>query len=294
MTRPARWILVVAMACGLAISAPGTSARGASCEPLPPAVGCGADAGPDGAFHGLIGVAGQGWVLDLSSRSGTEPGCGDCTWTVLLDCPGTVPTDPDSAPSCAGLVAGNNCPEGLLPFRLYLTTDAVSDELVGTVCLGGSTQIVAVGEDAEADIERYLRDVTPPELVITKRPAGPTLTGLPTYFTAAVPAGAATPVAFGSAMVSESITLDPQRVEWEWGDGQASDWAAVGVEQRHRYLEDGQMAGELTTVWAATYTATYDGRTVGPFDATGTVRRTQPFDELVDTSRPVLVGGDRQ
>jgi len=267
------------------------AAAGDGCGDLPVTVDCGTSSDPsNGYFHGLIGVTGQDWVLDVASHSGNSPGCGDCVWTITLDCPETSPGDPDNSTGCAGLVAGGQCPPDALPFRLYLTTTSVTDELIGRICLGGASHIVLVSEDAEADVERYLHDVTPPDLVIHRRPHGATLTGLPTYFTASVPAAALGPVSFGSANLSESITLEPREVDWTWGDGTTSGWLLVDATAAHRYLASGIEAGILTTRWSATYTATFEGRTVGPFPATGELDHGQPFTERVDTSSPVLVG----
>ncbi len=267
------------------------SASGGSCGDLPVSVDCGTSSDPDGGyFHGLIGVTGQSWVLDVASRSGNSPGCADCTWSIALDCPQTSPGNPDSSIGCAGMVAGAQCPPDAVPFRLYLTTTTVADELIGRICLGGTSQIVLVSEDADSDVERYLHDVTPPDLVVHRRPHGATLTGLPTYFTASVPVGGLGPVSFGSADLRESITLEPRQVDWAWGDGTASGWMPVDATAEHRYLARGVEPGILTTRWSATYTATFEGHTVGPFPASGELDHPQPFTERVDTSTPVLVG----
>jgi hypothetical protein len=185
---------------------------------------------------------------------------------------------------------GARCPPNALPYRLYLTTSTLTNHLVGDICLGGGRHVVLVGQDAEADVDRYLRDVVPPDLLIHRRPHGPTLTGLPTYFRAGVPADGVGPIGFGGPTVSEAITLAAEQVDWAWGDGVSSGWLPVAAVAQHRYLEGGVLAGTLTTRWSATYTATFEGRTVGPFTANGVVERRQPFVVPVDTSRPVLVG----
>jgi hypothetical protein len=285
-----RVAVIVALAGCAVVATPLPAARGDGCGTLPSQVGCGASADPAaGYFHGVIGVTGQGWVLATSSHAGTRPGCGDCVWTVTLDCPQVSPGDPDYAPACSGLRAGSGCPEGELPFNLYLSTAAVTDELVGRVCLGGSSQIVEVGSDAEADVARYLGAITPPDLLLTRRPHGPTLTGLPTYFTATPPRDGLGPEAFGGPTVREAITVTPRRMAWQWGDGESSDWLAVGATVTHRYLAAGTVTVTLTTEWSATYVASFDGQTVGPFDATGVIDRDQTSVERIDSSRPVLV-----
>lgn len=281
--------LVVAATAITATLVPSPSAA-EDCGDLPVSVSCGVGADPpDGYFHGVIGVTGQGWVLGLSSHAGNSPGCGDCVWTISLDCPGSSPSDPGDTTGCAGMQAGLECPPGTLPYRLYLTTSSVNEEVVGIVCLGGTYRIVLVSEDAQADVDRHLHDVAPPDLAIHRRPRGATLTGLPTYFTAEVPAGGVGPFAFGDPTISESITLVPQEIDWIWGDGTSSGWLAVPAWAMHRYLTDGVFPGILITRWAATYTATFEGQTVGPYAATGTLDHRQPFLELVDTSNPTLV-----
>jgi hypothetical protein len=76
---------------------------------------------------------------------------------------------------------------------------------------------------------------------------------------------------------------------WQWGDGESSDWLAVGATVTHRYLAAGTVTVTLTTEWSATYVASFDGQTVGPFDATGVIDRDQTSVERIDSSRPVLV-----
>ena len=298
MTRRARRIrsLTVTVLLSLAIAAALSSTRlatsvAADCGDLPISVSCGTSADPAGGyFHGLIGVTGQDWVLNLASHAGNGPGCSDCVWTVALDCPQTSPQQPDETAGCVGMNSGARCPPNSLPYRLYLTTSSVTNEVVGDVCLGGGLRIVLVGEDAESDVERYLHDVTPPDLLIHRKPRSATLTGLPTYFTASAPATGLGPVSFGGPTVSEAITVVPEQVMWAWGDGTSSGWLAVSATATHRYLTGGVLNGTLTTRWSATYTASFEGRTVGPFRAKGTIDRAQPFVERVDTSRPVLVG----
>lgn len=289
---PMRWLVAALVLVGVLSAGRPAPAAADDCGDLPVSVSCGTSADPEsGSFHGLIGVTGQDWVLSLASHSGDTAGCGDCVWTIALDCPLTAPGNPDSSVGCGGFSAGSRCPADELPFNLYLTTATVVNELVGLICLGGRSHIVLVGADAEADVERYLQDVRPPELLIHRRPHGPTLTGLPTYFSASVPVEATRPVGFGSSTVSESITLDPRQVDWAWGDGSSSGWLPSEETAEHRYLSGGVQLGTLTTRWGATYTATFEGRTVGPFTATGTVDRSQPFTEPVDTSDPTLVSG---
>src|SRR3954466_13120588 len=84
---------------------------------VPVCTGVGADQ-TRGQFHGLIMVAGQPDVLATAARSGTQPGCGDCTWTLILACLGNNPIDPPSEQACVG--AGNplNCRARQASYRL--------------------------------------------------------------------------------------------------------------------------------------------------------------------------------
>jgi hypothetical protein len=266
-----------------ALAVPG-SARADDCGNVPADCGVTADQG-SGVFHGLIAVTDQGWVLDVAGRSGTESGCGDCVWTVVLACPTNTPTGDQT--KC--VVADSPvCQPGQLLYRLYLSTRAETDVLEGTVCLGGTSSVVPISADAAADVDRYLRDVTPPDLTITTRPRGLTLTGLPTYFTAAPPATLG-PVPFGGPTVTETISIRPVQVQWQWGDGTESGWLPAGDTATHAYRKAGRRTGTLTTSWAATYTVTYAGRTFGPYDADSRLRKQQPFTKRVATSRPILV-----
>jgi hypothetical protein len=287
----ARFVVVTLLACCGVLVPPFPSAHADPCSALHPIAACEVTAGPDGYFHGVIGLAGQGWVLDASAHDGAEPGCGDCAWSLVLDCPHSDPEDPGSSAGCAGLGGGYTCPPDRIPYRLYLTSSQVTDQLVGTVCLGGTSQVVTVGITAASDVERYLHDLTPPDLVIVRRPPGPTLAGLATFLTALPPSARPGPIAFGGPAISEAITVHPVRVRWLWGDGASSGWQTVDATATHRYLAAGSDDAMLIAEWSASYDVTFDGRTVGPFDARGQVQRSQHFTEQVTASNPVLVSG---
>lgn len=299
MTRTTQWLRSVATTGVLAITLVTvlsttrvTPSAADDCGDLSASVTCGVGTDPsDSYFHGLIGVTDQDWVLDLASHAGDDSSCDDCVWTITLDCPHTAPGQPDDTIDCAGMGNTSRCPPGSLPYRLYLTTSTETNRAVGDICLGGGLHVVAVGEDAAADVERYVDDVTPPDLVIHRRPHGSTLTGLPTYFRANLPKGLG-PVSFGGPTVTETITLAADQADWAWGDDTSSGWLPVSAEAVHRYLKSGLLDGTLTTQWSATYTATFEGRTVGPFRAKGVIDHRQPFVEPVDTSQPVLIAPD--
>jgi uncharacterized membrane protein len=250
--------------------------------------GCGVDAGPGGAFHGLLAVAGEPWVLETAAHVGTQPGCGDCTWEIVLACPRASPTDPGSQTGCAVAARSGGCRSGQRLYRVYLSTAVVLDQVVGTVCLGDGNEPVPVGAIAAGDVQRYLRNVRPPDQRVVTRPPHATLAGLRTFFTAHPPADLV-PVRFGGPDVTETITITPRRLDWRWGDGTATGWAPDTSTRSHTYLRGGAEQGTLTTRWGADYTVSYEGETVGPLRATGSVVVQQPFRVAVGTSSPVLV-----
>src|SRR3954454_19904035 len=90
-----------------------------------------------GEFHGLIAVKGQRDVLQTAAHSGTAAGCGDCVWTLVMMCLANTPNDPHNQQPCVGAARSLKCRPGQTAFRLYLTTAAVTNELVETLCLGG-------------------------------------------------------------------------------------------------------------------------------------------------------------
>jgi hypothetical protein len=171
---------------------------------------------------------------------------------------------------------------------VYLTTDAVTDQVAGTVCIGGPNQPIPIGDQAAGDVERYLKNITPPDLEIATRPRVATLAGLPTYF-AARPPSRLPPALFGGPEITETITIAPLRAEWRWGDGDETGWEQVGPRLMHSYLYGGLARGSVTTRWGATYTVTYAGETAGPYDGNGRLTKRQAFRLPVRTSSPTLV-----
>jgi hypothetical protein len=250
---------------------------------------CGVNSNQDsGQFHGLIAVQGAPWVFAASAHSGTKAGCGDCTWSIVLACPEATPGDPGSERSCAAASDAAACHRRQLLYRIYLTTDAVTDEIAGTICLGGARQPIPIGDHAAADVQRYLKNVIPPGLDITTRPKTATLAGLATYFSARPPA-TLKPVPFGGPEITETITIAPSKADWRWGDSEASGWTKAASTLTHSYIHGGSAHGDLTTRWGATYTITYGGQTFGPYDATGHLTKRQAFTLPVHTSSPTLV-----
>lgn len=162
---------------------------------------------PHGDFHGLIAVTGHPDVLAAGAHAGSQPGCGDCVWTLLSACPHSAPNPAGADSLCHGAVGAPNCPRGVLE-RLYLSDQVVTFELRATLCLRAGEHVVPVGDLARADVDRYLKNVRPPRLAITTKPGHETLAGLPTYFTAAPPRTLG-PHPFGGGQVTEAITLAP-------------------------------------------------------------------------------------
>jgi hypothetical protein len=296
-----RW-LPIASACFLLATVAPTFAQNLSTCPDPNAPDCGISGGltadqAQGDFHGLIMVNGQPGVLETAAGSGTEPGCGDCEWTIVLACVFSDPNSHDTEHACPGSLQSRQCRRGESLFRLYLSTEAVRNALVDLLCLGGLEDVVPVGDIAAADVERYLRDVTPPDLRITVQPPHGVLAGLPAYFRVQPPEDLA-PVPFGGPTITETITITPADYVWHWGDGTAhlvtDDPGAPYPDGRvtHTYLTAGEVTGTLTTRWGATYTITVAGGTYGPYDATGgAVDRTQAFTVTVTAARSHLVSG---
>ena len=283
----AAMLLAVAAALVAVVVPSGVPARADDNCPGVSSVGCGVNADRD-HYEGLIAVDDAPWVLQLGGHAGTTPGCGDCRWTLVIDCGNVSVSDPDSLTSCVGAVQSSSCKPGQVLYRLYLTTDAQSDVLEGRLCLGNGRAPIPVGERAESDVSRYLRDVTPPPLEITTRPSGATLAGLPTFFRGRS-TGSMRPVTFGSAPVHETITVVPNLAEWSWDGGAGAGWVPPGEAVSHAFAAGGTAAVSLITRWGATYTVNYQGRSFGPYEATGEVVGTQQLSMRVLTSRPVLV-----
>ena len=250
-----------------------------------------------GEFHGLIAVKGQPDVLAIAARSGTSAGCGDCVWTLVMMCVGNTPVDPHNQQPCVGAARSLRCRPGQTAFRLYLTTDAATNQLVETLCLGGVDDVIPVGDIAAADVGRYLKDVTPPDLVFRFQPPRAAVAGLPAYFMLRTPTDLQ-PAQLSSSTpgIVETITIAPLHYAWSWGDGSkdltTDDAGAPYPDGKvtHTYARGGTVHGSVTTQWGATYTITTEGQTFGPYDATGgVVPRTQTFTLPVATAHSHLV-----
>jgi hypothetical protein len=206
---------------------------------------------------------------------------------VALACPTSSPTDPSA---CGGDGNPLTCATGQLLYRLYLTDAAVTDEVVGELCLGGPSRLIPIGDQAMADVSRYLATATPPRLTLAIRPAGLTLAGLPTELRLRPPVGLH-PTEFGGPEVTEAITLHVESTQWSFGDGSTAARQTGDPAVTHRYLAAGTDQIRLTVRWGATYLVGYAGQTFGPYDATGQLTAVQVRAERVGTSSPVLVSG---
>jgi hypothetical protein len=291
MTGRRRKVLAVIAVCagvalGLARGVAPAAAHTAGCPGVAASASCGVIAQPGAArFHGLIAVPGADWVFARAATSGTSPGCGDCVWSIVVACPQATPASPDV--ECVAPATSPVCPATERLYRLYLTSGAGIDVAQGSICLGGDVQPVPVGDLAQQAAERYVRNVRPPDLLVTTKPRTATLAGLETYFEARAP-GSLRPVDVSGDGIVEQVSLAPLDVLWQWGDGSGSGWAAPGSVTSHTYSSGGIVAATLTAHWGATYTITYQGVTLGPFDAVGRLTGTQPLTLAVRTSSPVL------
>jgi hypothetical protein len=246
---------------------------------------CGVDSDGGRQFHGVIAVTNAAWVLDTASRSGS--GCADCIWSIVIACPDNGDDDPTGPTQCQESLNAPKCDTNQTLYRVYLTTSTQTDVAEGTICLGGDGKVVPISQKAKADVDRYLKNVRPPDLWISTRPRDGTLTGLRTYFHARTP-HSLRPRAFGGPDVTETITIAASELNWRFGDGHASGWS-TSHRATHTYTYGGVADGQLITRWSASYTVSYAGRTFGPYDASGHVRNRQAFRLAVHHTRPVLV-----
>jgi hypothetical protein len=238
----------------------------------------------------LIALTTDASLIQRAAHSGTEPGCGDCVWTVVEDCPNASPSNPGQQIGCYSATHDPHCRKHQYAERIFLSTKSTGFADEGVYCIGGQSRIVAVGDIALSDVDRYLKDVTPPDLVVSFDP-GTSLAGLATKVFAAPPSSLK-PQPFGGQGVTETITVAPAREQWTWGDGTSATFTPASsgeIRASHTYLAGGHDTAGVRTTWGATYTITYQGQTFGPYDATGTLTEQQSRAVTVATSTPVLV-----
>lgn len=237
------------------------------------------------AFVGLIAISGNPSLLQNEKQLAGSDECDRCSWTLLVECQQNKPGG--SQVDCQGSHTDLRCRKGQLAERVFLSRPGRGYGMVGVYCLGGPNRIVPIGAIAKADVGRYLKDVRPPGLDISFDP-GTSLAGLATKVSAR-PGRALRPVPFGGQGVTETIRLIPSKQTWDWGDGQAATFTDASVRTTHTYATGGHLTATVTTTWGATYTVTYQGITLGPYDATGTLTGRQARPVTVVTSTPVLV-----
>src|SRR4051794_21539203 len=110
--------LVLAITLLMAMAVPAAAAPAGDCSnPLDP--DCHSVTGDQAAgdFHGLIMVEGQPDVLDRAAHTGTQPGCGDCVWTLIMMCLTNTPGDGHDQHPCVGVTGAARCKPKQLAFR---------------------------------------------------------------------------------------------------------------------------------------------------------------------------------
>jgi hypothetical protein len=236
-------------------------------------------------FRGLIAISHDPPFLESERSLAARDGCADCVWVLYEDCQTNIPGGHQV--DCRSAHNNPACRKGQLAERVFLSRPGHGYGMVGVYCLGKGNRIIPLGQIAKADVDRYLKDVRPPDLEIRFDP-GTSLAGLATHITAR-PDSTLRPVPFGGQGVTETIRLNATRQDWNFGDGQTATFTDASVHTSHTYAAGGHLRATVRTSWGATYTITYQGITLGPYDATGhiTGRQTRPV--TVVTSTPVLV-----
>lgn len=287
MTAVARvWLLLIVVVTGCLVGASqaADAAAARSCGgQFNPCGYLGADPS-QGEFLGLIALSHDPQFL-RHEASLTTDSCAHCRWTLVVDCRTNLPDGEET--DCGPAHQNPQCRRGQVAEKVFLSRPGSGYGMVGIYCIGRGNRIVPVGEIAKGDVERYLKDVRPPDLRISFDPAT-SLAGLATRVRAQ-PERALRPVPFGGQGVTETIKLAPVHQTWRWGDGEADTFTNASIRTSHTYTTGGHLTAAVTTTWGATYTLTYQGLTFGPYDATGrlTGRQTRPV--TVVTSTPVLV-----
>src|ERR1700712_4539149 len=105
--RPFSLVAALIVAVVIAIQAPAAAASGDDCGGFDSGT-CGVT-GSASHFHGLIAVDGAPWLFDAAAHSGTEAGCGDCSWTLVLACLNNSPGDPTGDDACTAALQAAKC-----------------------------------------------------------------------------------------------------------------------------------------------------------------------------------------
>lgn len=232
-------------------------------------------AATESRFRGAIIVPGSEAANRAVARNG---GCEGCDWTLVVDCD-LNEHDSDSFVHCNPA----ECLDGTT-FRIYLQrpTDA-NPAYVDSICLSATRRIVTAADLAD-DMDRYLKDLRPPEATITVQPAERAVTGLPAYFTAGGPAADTATLDVTTAAGPARLRMDiaASRYVWTFGDGARCDTTSPGgtydggdpverCDHRVAHVYDAARTATvtLTARWSGTYTFDVGYGPVGPLDIPG-------------------------
>lgn len=263
--------------------------------------GCGATVvtQTENDFKGTIIVPGSEAANREVARNG---GCDGCDWTLVVDCDRNEVDSPTYV-ECAAA----RCPDGTT-YRIYLQrpTDA-NPAYVDSVCLTPTRRIVTV-DDLNADMARYLTELTPPATRIEVQPRSRAVTKLATYFAAAGADTDAQTLDVVTAAGPATLTIDVQvgRYAWDFGDGAACETTDAGggydggepaerCDDRvaHVYAAARDATVTLRTTWHGTYTFDVGYGPVGPLPIPGNGVETPPVTHAVQVrdATAQLVGG---
>ena len=243
-----------------------------------------------GSYDGVIAIPG---LRGGGEGSGGGGGCLDCEWTFVPAC---LPNGPDPGADAMCATAATACADkgGGILMRVYMRQGDGPWQTRGTVCTGGSRQVVTVA-DVREDAGRVFRErMRPPAATITTQPRTTQVVNIPTYFTA----NGARPMTstFGPPEVRMTITATPAYV-WDFGDGATLETVSAGGpypdgDVRHTYTSAARRTVTLATRWSAEFTVVTALGTFGPFAADG-APVAPSTSRVVDVreARAVLVGG---
>ena len=254
------------------------------------------------AFRGAIIVPGSEAANREVARSG---GCVGCEWYLVVDCD---PNDP-RAPEHGSPVNCNaaRCPDGTL-YRVYVQRPGdPAPAYLDSVCLSATRRIVTVAE-LDADMERYLTALRPPEPAIRVQPARRAVVGLPTYFRADGPRTATRRLDVTTAAGPATLLIDvaASRYEWRFGDGARCETPSAGAPYdggeasercddrvAHVYRTPQDATVTLRATWGGTYAFDVGYGPVGPLPIPGDGVAGPAVTRTVDVrpARAQLVGG---
>ena len=226
-------------------------------------------------FRGAIIVPGSEAANRAVASSG---GCPGCEWYLVVDCDPNEPVD-GSPVNCNAA----RCPDGT-SYRVYLQRPGEANpRYLDTVCLTPERRIVTV-DDLNADLERHLTALRPPEPEIAVQPDGRAVVGIPTYFVAR---GARTDrttldVVTAAGPARLRIEVAAGRYLWEFGDGARCETDGPGTpydggepaercagQVAHVYRAARDATVTLRAIWRGTYSFDVGYGPVGPLPVPG-------------------------